>query len=96
MLQPLVLLDKKKNVILSAIYNTDIGLCVPEFATNKEREDCPCACDAVSTNITRNLQKLDGKITHCGFTYFRDHGKIKQVDQLCEAILLHVVSIGYV
>ena len=34
MLQPLVLLDKERNIILSAIDDTDIGLRVSFFAAN--------------------------------------------------------------
>lgn len=64
----LVLLDKEKNFVLRAIDNTDIGLCVLDFAANKEREVRPRACHSFSTNITQNLEKLDGKIIDGGFT----------------------------
>jgi hypothetical protein len=93
--QTSVLLDKEKNsIILRAINNTDIGLCVPIFAANKEREVHLRACHSVSTNITQSIEKMDGKIIHNGFTLIGDHGETKVIDQLGVAILVHSVSVG--
>jgi hypothetical protein len=92
-LQPLVLLDEEKDIVLRSIDDTDTSLYVPVFAANKEREVHPGACYSFSTNITQSLEKLDSKINHGGFTLFGDHGEIKIMDQLCVAILLHSASV---
>ena len=93
-LQPVVLLDKKKDIVLRSIDDTDIRLYVPVFAANKEREVHPRACHPFSTNITQSLEKLDGKINHGGFALFGDHGEIKISDQLSMVILSHSTSVG--
>jgi hypothetical protein len=95
-LQPLVLLDKEKNVVLRAIDNIDISFYVPVFATNKQREIHARACHSVSMSIAQNLEKLDGKIIHSGFTQFGDHGNVKQIDQFCVASYLHRTSVNIV
>ena len=87
-------MDKEKNIVLRAIDNTDIGLYVPVFPANQEREVHPCACHSFSTNITYSPEELNDKIIHGGFISFGDHGEIKVSDQLCVAILLHGVSVG--
>ena len=91
-LQPLVHLDEEKDIVLRSIDDTDVGLCVPAFTANKEREVHPRACHSFSTTITQSLEKLDSKIIHSGFTQLGHHGEIKVGDQLCVAILLHSAS----
>lgn len=80
MLQPLVHLDKKKDIVLRSIDDTDVGLCIPVFAANKERKVHPRACHSFSMNITPSLEKLDDEITYGGFTLFGDHGELKVSD----------------
>ena len=93
LLQPLVLLDKEKDIILRAINNTDICLGMSLFTANKKGEVHSRACQSLPTNITQNLKQFDGKIIDGGFTLIGDHGEIKQPDQLCVTILLLSVSI---
>src|SRR5258708_6621581 len=93
LLQPLVPLDKEKDIILRAINNTDICLGISLFTANKKGEVHSRACQSFPTNITQNLEQFNGKIMARGFTLIGDHGKIKQPNQLCVTILLHSVSI---
>ncbi|GLB42054.1 hypothetical protein LshimejAT787_1100690 [Lyophyllum shimeji] len=92
-LQPFVLLDKKKDVVLRAIDNTDIGFRVSGFTANEERDIHARACHPISTNLTQNFEQLDGKVVHGSFPAVGNHGEIKQVNQFCVAIVLHGESI---
>jgi hypothetical protein len=96
MLQPLVCLNKEKNIVLRVINDTDISPCMHVFTTNKEWEVHPLVCQSFSMNIIQSLKKLNSKINHGSFTPFGDHGKIKISDQLCMVILLHGPSISIV
>ena len=93
LLQPLFLLDKKKDIILRAINNTNICLGMSLFTTNKKGEVHSCTCQSLPMNITQNLEQFNSKIINSSFTLIGDHSKIKQPNQLCITILLHSISI---
>ncbi len=79
-----VLLNEEKDIISWTVDETDVGLRVPPFSADEERDNPSSASDSLAFRIAELLQQLDGEVDDDGLLtgcWRRLHYHIKEVDE---------------